>query len=339
MPFLNAYIKHISYHLPEKVFSNDDFFLIFPEALNHTENFNKIGIKKRHIVSDGELASDLAIKSAQKLFDEHSIDPSSIDFLLFCAQEFDYYTPTTACVIQDKLKLPKNCGAIDFNLGCSGFTYGLSIAKGLIKGVGLKNVLLLTSSTISRKVHPKDRSLRFLFGDAACATLISAGENEGIHDFVFGTDGSGADKIIVKDGAARNNIQNNSFDEIIDDFGNITSRAHVDMKGVPVFSFSVKTVPKMIDELLMKNNKQLADIDLFIFHQANLFIIETIRKKMNIPETKVFNYIEQVGNTVASSIPIALYEAIKCKKTKKGDNIVLVGFGVGLSWSGTIITL
>jgi 3-oxoacyl-[acyl-carrier-protein] synthase-3 len=339
MPFLKAHIKHISYHLPDKVFSNDDFFSIFPEALKNSDSFHKIGIKQRHLVSDGELASDLAVKSGRKLFKEHSIDPKSIDFLLFCAQEFDYYTPTTACVIQERLNLPKHCGALDFNLGCSGYTYGLSLAKGLIEGVGLKNVLLLTSSTLSRKVHPKDRSLRFLFGDAACATLISSRETDGIHNFVFGTDGSGSEKIIIKDGGARNAIQDESYHEIIDDFGNITSKMHMDMNGVSVFSFSVKTVPAMIEELFAKNNKQLADIDLFIFHQANLFIIETIRKKMNIPNEKVFNYIELVGNTVASSIPIALCEAIKCGRAKKGSTILLVGFGVGLSWSGTIITL
>lgn len=339
MPLLKAYIKHISYHLPDKIFSNDDFFSIFPDSKKNLDTFKKIGIKKRHIVADGELASDLAVKSAQKLFNKYSIDSNLIDFVLFCAQEFDYYTPTTACVIHERLKLPKNCGALDFNLGCSGYPYGLSIAKGLIEGVGVKNVLLLTASTLTRKVHPKDRSLRFLFGDAACATLISSRENDGIHNFVFGTDGAGAEKIIIKDGGARNNIESSSHDEIIDDFGNITSRAHMDMNGVSVFSFSVKTAPALVNELLVKNDKQLEDIDLFIFHQANLFIIEAIRKKINIPEHKVFNYIELVGNTVSSSIPIALYEAIKSGRAKKGDTILLAGFGVGLSWSGTIITL
>jgi 3-oxoacyl-[acyl-carrier-protein] synthase-3 len=339
MPFLKAHIKHISYHLPDTIFSNDEFFLTFPEALQNSENLNKIGIQKRHIVADGELASDLAVRSAQKLFKEHNVDPESIDFLLFCAQEFDYYTPTTACVIQERLKLSKKCGAIDFNLGCSGYPYGLSLAKGLIEGVGLKNVLLLTSSTLTRKVHPKDRSLRFLFGDAACATLISTREGEGIQDFVFGTDGSGSEKIIVKDGASRHSLSDSSYDEIIDDFGNITSRAHLDMNGVSIFSFSVKTVPALIDELLNKNGKQVDEIDLFIFHQANLFILEAIRKKMNLPEDKVFNFIENVGNTVASSIPITLYEAMKVGKAKKGDTILLAGFGVGLSWAATIIKL
>jgi len=337
---LKAFIKSISYYLPKQVFTNDDFFITFPKSIANKENLAKIGVNKRHIASNNELASDLAVKSALKLFDEQQINPNDIDFLLFCAQEFDYFTPTTACVIQNRLKLPKHCGALDFNLGCSGFVYGLAIAKGLIESVGIKNVLLLTTSTITRKLHPKDENLRYLFGDAACATLISTdNSNSCMHQFSFGTDGGGAEKIIVNDGGARNPINKESYHEIVNEYGNITSKAFVDMKGVSVFSFSIKTVPKLIYDLLQKNNKQINEIDLFIFHQANLFIIDTIRKKMDLPEEKVFNFMEEVGNTISSSIPIVLYEAIKCGKAKKGDTILLAGFGVGLSWGATIITL
>jgi 3-oxoacyl-[acyl-carrier-protein] synthase-3 len=337
---VKAFIKSISYYLPEQVFTNDDFFMSFPESIANKENLSKIGVNKRHIASNTELASDLAVKSALKLFDEHQINPNDIDFLLFCAQEFDYFTPTTACVIQNRLKLPTHCGALDFNLGCSGFVYGLAVAKGLIESVGMNNVLLLTSSTLTRKLHPKDENLRYLFGDAACATLISSGNsNSCIHQFSFGTDGEGAEKIIVKDGGARNPINKESYHEIVNEYGNITSKAFMEMKGVSVFSFSIKTVPKLIYDLLQKNNKQIDEIDLLIFHQANLFIIDTIRKKMNLPEEKVFNFMEEVGNTISSSIPIVLYEAIKCGKAKKGDTILLAGFGVGLSWGATIITL
>ena len=337
---MGAFIKSISYYLPERVFSNEDFFAEFTDAKKRSENLSKIGVKNRHIVSEGELASDLAVKSAVKLFQEHQIDPNEIDFVIFCAQEFDYFTPTTACTIQHRLKLPLNCGALDFNLGCSGFVYGLSIAKGLVESIGVKNVLLLTASTLTRKLHPKDENLRYLFGDAACATLIGAnGEVPSIGQFVFGTDGSGADSIIVKDGGARNAINDESYKELINEYGNVTSRAYMEMNGVSVFSFSIKMVPKLINDLLVKNDKKIANIDLFIFHQANLFIIETVRKKLCIPEDKVFNYIEKIGNTVSSSIPIALYEAIQCGKAKKGDTILLAGFGVGLSWAATIITL
>jgi 3-oxoacyl-[acyl-carrier-protein] synthase-3 len=337
---LKAFIKSISYYLPEQIFTNEDFFREFPETISNKANLSKIGVKERHIAANSELASDLAVKSALKLFEEHQINPSEIDFLLFCAQEFDYFTPTTACVIQHRLVLPTNCGALDFNLGCSGFVYGLGIAKGLIESVGMKNVLLLTSSTLTRKLHPKDENLRYLFGDAACATLISAGNSKSeIHQFSFGTDGQSADKIMVKDGGARNPITNESFHEITNEYGNITSNAFMDMKGVAVFSFSIKTVPNLINDLLRKHNKTINEIDLFIFHQANLFIIDTIRKKLNLSEEKVFNYMENVGNTVSSSIPITLYEAIECGRAKKGDTILLAGFGVGLSWGATIITL
>lgn len=336
---MKAFIKSISYYLPEKVFTNEDFYKEFPEALSN-ENLVKIGINERRLVEEGELASDLAVKSALTLFKEHEVDPSEIDFLLFCAQEFDYFTPSTACTIQHRLNLPTHCGALDFNLGCSGFVYGLSLAKGLIEGVGRKNVLLLTSSTLTRKLHPKDASLRYLFGDAACATLISSGSTaSAIQQFVFGTDGGGAEKIIVKDGGARNLTNKESFTEISNEYGNITSRAHMDMKGTSVFSFSIKVAPKIIADLLEQHHKQIDEIDLFIFHQANLFIIETVRKKLGLKEDKVFNYMENVGNTVSSSIPIALYEAVKCGKAKKGDTILLAGFGVGLSWAGTIIKL
>lgn len=334
-----ASIKAISYHLPEKIFSNDDFFRNFPDALPQRENLLKTGIVERRIISADETASDIGIKAALKLFSEHSISPDSIDFILFCAQEFDHYTPTTACIMQEKLKLPKNCGALDFNLGCSGYVYGLSLAKGLIEAVGAKNVLLITSSVLTKTFHKKDKSSIFVFGDGAAATLISTGEVKGIGEFIFGTDGSGKNRIIIKDGGARNKITENSTIDHPDEFGNVTNDSTFYMNGTSVFIFGLKTVPTMLGELLKKEHKSIDDIDLFIFHQANLFLIDCIRTKMGIPEKKVFNYIKNVGNTVSSSIPIALSEAIKAGKAKKGDKIVLAGFGVGLSWAATIIEL
>lgn len=337
---MNAYIKAISYYLPEDIFTNEDFFRKFPEAIDAEENLLKIGVRERHIVPKNETASDIGIKSAKKLFSEHGIDPSEIDFLLFCAQEFDYYGPTSACVMAEIIGLPNHAGALDFNLGCSGYVYGLSLAKGLIESSGLKNVLLITSSTLTKKFHPKDRSSQFVFGDGAAATLISAREkNNGIGQFVFGTDGKGANKIIVKDGGAKFPISETSFIDKTDEYGNTTNDACYYMDGPGVFIFGLKTVPKMIDELLKKEQLKMEQIDLFIFHQANIFLIESITNKMNIPKEKTFNYMETVGNTVSSSIPIALSEAIKNGKAKKGNIIVLVGFGVGLSWAATTLKL
>jgi 3-oxoacyl-[acyl-carrier-protein] synthase-3 len=336
---VKAFIKTVSYHLPEKTFSNDDFFRAFPEEINHRDNLLKTGVETRHIVSENETASDLGVQAAEKLFREHNIDPASIGFLLFCAQEFDHYTPTTACIMHERLGLPKHAGALDFNLGCSGYVYGLSLAKGLIESTGVENVLLVTSSTLTKTFHKKDKSSIFVFGDGAAATLISSRGTEGIGKFIFGTDGKGKDKIIVKDGGARNKISETSYLENTDEYGNTTSDGNFYMHGTGVFIFGLRTVPGIIADVLGKENLTTHDIDLFIFHQANLFLIDAIRTKIDVPEDKVFNYIRTVGNTVSSSIPIALAEAIKAGKAKPGDRILLTGFGVGLSWAATIIRL
>ena len=337
---MNAFIKAISYYLPEKKLSNDDFFMEFPESLLGKTNLNKIGVTSRHIIDENKTASDIAIICAKNFFEEHKISPEEIDFLIFCSLELDYYTPTTACIIHQKLSLPKHCGVLDINQGCSGYIYGLSLAKGFIESINCKNVLLITSSSLTKKIHKKDKSSRFVFGDGAAATLISGRENiKGIGDFVFGTDGNGADKIIVKDGGGKNPISETSFIDFADEYGNISNDASFYMNGTSVFLFGIKTVPKAVNELLKKENRKIEDIDLFIFHQANLFLITTISTKLNIPPQKVFNFMETVGNTVSSTIPIALKEAIKCGKAKKSDTILLVGFGVGLSWAATTITL
>jgi 3-oxoacyl-[acyl-carrier-protein] synthase III len=331
-------IKHISYYLPEKIFSNKDYFQLFPEA-KANENLDKIGVKNRRIV-ENELASDIAVKAAEKLFFEHNVSPSEIDFIIFCAQEFDYYTPTTACIIQNRLNIPTHAGAFDYNLGCSGFVYGLSISKGLIESVGIKNVLLLTSSTLTKTFHPKDKSSRFIFGDGAAATLISATSKEkGIGDFIFGTDGTGYDKIILKDGGARNPLTTTSTIEKMDDYGNTHSDSCFFMNGTSIFVFGIKTVPKIINELLQKSKLQKEDIDLFIFHQANKFLLETLQRKLEISDDKFYIHMENIGNTVSSTIPIALYEATKEGRIKEGQKVLLVAFGVGLSWAGTIITV
>ena len=336
---MSATIKAISYYLPEKKFSNEDFGKIFPGSLSNV-NLEKLGIKERHIVGENQTASDLAVESALQLFREHNIDKNEIDFILFCAQEFDHYTPTTACLIQERLEIPTHCGALDFNLGCSGFVYGLSLAKGLIDACDCKNILLLTSSTLTKTFHPKDKNSRYIFGDGAAATLIvNDSEGTNIGPFIFGTDGKRGDKIIVKDGGARNPITKESTIDFEDEYGNITNNAHFFMNGTSIFNFGFKTVPKMITELLEKANLKMDQIDLFIFHQTNNFMNEMIRKKIGIPENKFVIHIENCGNTVSSTIPIALHENIKSGKAKKGQTILLAAFGTGLSWAATIIKL
>ncbi|CAA9202734.1 3-oxoacyl-[acyl-carrier-protein] synthase 3 [Flavobacterium bizetiae] len=329
---MKANIKAISYYLPEAVLSNDLINQEFPEW-EIEKISSKTGINSRHISADNEFSSDMAVKAAEKLFAEHNIDRSTIDYLLFCTQSPDYFLPTTACIIQDKLGLNTSIGALDFNLGCSGFVYGLSLAKGLIAGEMAKNILLITAETYSKFIHPKDKSNKTIFGDAAAATLITAEKGFcSIGNFIFGTDGRGAENLIVKQGGMRFPVSSENED-IVDEFGNVRNDKNLYMNGAEIFNFTGEFVPKLIFSILEKSNLTKEDIDLFIFHQANKYMLNHLRKKIKIPEEKFFIAMEGCGNTVSSTIPIALYEAQKQRRLTASKNLILAGFGVGYSWA------
>jgi 3-oxoacyl-[acyl-carrier-protein] synthase-3 len=336
---MKSFIKHISYHLPENILTNEELGRTFP-GWNIDELCLHTGVSKRHIASKDETPSDLAVKAAEKLFADHQVDRNCIDFILYCTVSSDYVAPTTACVIQEKLNIPKSTGALDFNHGCSGFVYGLALAEGLIASGIASNVLLLTSEAISKYIHPKDKSSRFLFGDAAAATLIvnrSAKGSFRVGKFVLGTDGKGYSNIMIKYGAARHPLSEASDAEITDEYGNVRTEKNFYMNGNAVFLFSISMVPKMITKLLENSHCSFEDIDYFIFHQANKIILDTLRKKMNIPPEKMILEIKDFGNTVSSTIPIALMNSSMNGKFKKGDKILLAAFGVGYSWASTII--
>jgi 3-oxoacyl-[acyl-carrier-protein] synthase-3 len=337
--FPNSFIKAISCYFPEKKLTNSEIKILHPDW-NVEELEFYTGVKARHISATEEYASDMAEKAAIKLFAEHNINPEDIDFLLFCTQTTDYIAPATACILQEKIGLPKTAGAIDFNLGCTGYLYGLALAKGLITSNCAKNVLLITSENISKYVHPQDKSTSFLFGDAATATLICNAENSNnskIGEFVFGTDGTGADKIFLKYGSPRNPLTKANCVDSADKYGNITNDSKFYMNGTSVFNFSINIAPKSINELLFKLNKNKEEIDFYILHQANKLILETIRKKIKVSADKFIIDIENYGNTVSSTIPIALYNATKNGLIKKGNKIILSAFGVGYSWASTYI--
>jgi 3-oxoacyl-[acyl-carrier-protein] synthase-3 len=333
-----ARIAHISYYLPETEFTNDQFFELFPE-LKDNSNLAKIGVKKRVISARDETASDMAVKAAKKLFDEYKVNPSDIDLLLYSSLDFDYKFPATSCVIHGQLGLAPNCGTLDLSHGCSAYVYALSVAKGMIGSNGLKNVLLLSANTLTKDIHPRDKAARFVFGDAAAATLITSADSGGIQQCVFGTDSANWQKIILRDGGARNALNADSYKEIGDEFGNITTRAQFYMDGTGVFLFSLKRVPAIVKETLEKNNLSKDDIDLFIFHQANLYMIGTITKKLEIPDEKVFNNMQNIGNTVGATIPIALAQAKENGVLKQNATVMLIGFGVGLSLSTTVVKM
>jgi 3-oxoacyl-[acyl-carrier-protein] synthase-3 len=243
--------------------------------------------------------------------------------------------PTSACILQQRLGLSNNVGALDFNLGCSGYIYGLSLAKGLIVANIAKNVLLLTTETYSKHIHPEDKGNRTIFGDAATANLISSEGFAEIGEFSFGTDGNGAENLIVKRGALRQPEKRN--DLIIDENNNLKSSDYLYMNGGEIFNFTADSVPILINNVLDKNKLQQSDIDLFIFHQANKYMLNYLRKLIEIEPDKFYIYLENVGNTVSSTIPIALFEAQKEEKLK--GNIVLAGFGVGYSWGGVTLKI
>ena len=332
---MQAYIKAITYVLPDKEVTNEDLVAEFPEW-SVEKIADKVGINKRYIAAANETSADLAVKAAERLFAENSdLKRETIDFVLFCTQSPDYFLPTSACVIQDRLGLPTSCGALDFNLGCSGYVYGLSLAKGLLLGGIAKNILLLTGETYSKFMHPKDKGNRTIFGDAGSATLISSEGFAEIGNFSLGTDGRGAENLMVKSGGMR-------FREPINDLqfeenGNPRSSDHLFMNGSEIFNFTIDAVPPLIEDTLAKNALTREDVDGYVFHQANKFMINFLRKKLKIPPEKFHMYMSEVGNTVSNTIPIVLTEKLN-EKSLKG-NVILAGFGVGYSWGGTVLKL
>jgi 3-oxoacyl-[acyl-carrier-protein] synthase-3 len=332
---MNSEVKKIEYVLPENVLTNEQLNQDFPEWNSH-KIADKVGVKKRHIAAINETATDLAILAAEKLF--KSIDRNNIDFLLYCTQSPDYILPTSACIIQDRLGLNRSIGALDFNLGCSGFIYGLSLSKGLIKAGIAKNVLLITSETYSKHIHKLDKGNRSIFGDGAAATLISQSEFEKIGNFEFGTDGKGFDNLIIKNGGARNKYQESSED-IIDDSGYVRNDNFLYMNGPEIFNFTIQAIPPLVEQTLKKNNLTIENINDIVFHQANKFMLDYLRKKLKVPEEKFYQNMLETGNTVSATIPIALKDCFENKIINEGDKVLLAGFGVGYSWGGTIIEI
>ena len=329
-----AYIKAISYYLPERTVTNEDLIKEFPEW-SIDKVAQKVGVDSRHLAAENETAGDMAEKAAQKLFAEYCIDPKSIDFLMLCTQSPDYFLPSTACILQDKLGIPTSAGAFDYNLGCSGCVYGMAMAKGLIAAGIAKNVLLLTAETYNKYLHPSDKSNRSIFGDGAAACLISTNGFAEIGEFVLGTDGSGANNLIVKTGAARQKEATGKFVE--DEEGHIWYDDYLYMNGGAIFNFTLDAVPTMMKEILEKNHLEKEDISYYIFHQANKFMLNTIRKVCVLPKDKFYIDLAETGNTVSSTILISMKDSLSKQLIKSGDKVMISGFGVGLSWGGVIL--
>ncbi len=323
----------IASYLPKKCFKNSAF-----AGLGWSEEkiFAKTGIRSRHIASETEFALDLAEKAALNLFKKFKIKKNEIDYLLYCTQSPDYLIPTNACLLQDRLKLPESIGALDFNLGCSGFVYGLSLAKGLLETGQAKSVLLVTAETYSKYIHPEDKSSRVIFGDGAAATLLTREDALKLGPFVFGTQGAGAKNLCVKTGGLRHPKTAQTAQSSKDRTGNTRSEDNLFMDGPEIFSFTLSTIPGAIKELLRRSKLGTEDIDHFVLHQANAYMLETLREKMGLPKEKFPLYLEKIGNTVSSTIPILLEHMTATKKLRADQRLVLCAFGVGYSWIATV---
>ena len=336
---MRAYVKAIATELPAAMLTNAE--LSEGSEWTADEIEAKTGIAERRIATPDEYSSDLAVAAAERLFKTGECAAEDIDFILLCTQTPDYLLPTTACLVQDRLRIPTTAGALDFNLGCSGYVYGLSLAKGLVETGQARQVLLLTAETYSKFIHPGDRSVRTLFGDAASATLVCgdpAALRGGIESFVFGTDGTGGPNLIVPTSGLRESKTLESARVTVDESGNARSRDNLYMNGPEVFAFTLREVPKALGALFAKTEDTVDTVDLFVFHQANGFMLEHLRRKLKLPLEKFVVSLKDVGNTVSSTIPLALGRAVESKKLRRGARVVLVGFGVGYSWAACTLT-
>jgi 3-oxoacyl-[acyl-carrier-protein] synthase-3 len=316
-------------HLPDRVETNDQLQAEFPKW-DLERIYEKTGISARHIAAPDECASDLGVQAAQRLFEQYSIDPGSIDFLLFCTQTPDYPLPTTACLMQERLGLRTSSGALDFNLGCSGFVYGLALADGLIRTGSVERILLITAETYSKYIHPTDRSLRTIFGDGAAATLIDAADQQSLCGFCYGTDGSGADTLLMTKGGAR------SPDMAHKPRHRQRWKSDLYMDGPALISFTVEAVPQLVSQVLKSARLQRDEVDYFLLHQATYKMMSFLYDRLDLDEQRMPMVLDDCGNTVSSTIPIVIDRLRAAGKLQQGTRSMLVGFGVGWSWGGCI---
>jgi len=329
MPF--ASIGPVAVHLPEAVEDNDCLARQFPQW-NMEAIHAKTGIGRRHVAAAGECASDLGVAAAEELFERYDVDRRTVDFLLFCTQTPDYPLPTTACLVQDRLGLPTSTGALDFNLGCSGFVYGLALADGLIRSGAASRVLLITAETYSKYIDPTDRSLRTIFGDGAAATLVDAADEPSLGSFIFGTDGRGGGALMVNQGGARPDqlaLKPNKRKRW-------PSRLYMD--GPELVKFALDVVPPLVDRVLADAGLTRGDVDLYLTHQATLYMLEQLRDRLRLEADLMPIDLEDCGNTVCATLPILVRDLRHSGRLRPGKRSLLIGFGVGFSWAGCLWT-
>lgn len=328
-------ISESAIYLPKETFTNEDFFTLFPEE-RESKTWGKLGIKTRHIIGKDEIPSDMGFKAAEKLLQAHPHLRDEIDFILFTSPERDYYTPVTSGVLQDRLGIGNKCGCMDVHQGCSSFIYLISHADGLINIGAAKKVLIIAVSSLTKKFHKNDKANRFIFGDAACAFILEKSDEQRFHSYYFGNDGAKKDKIIILDGEHKNPLNKDSFTPFINQVGEEQTPAYFYQDGAGVFRFTLDRIPKMINYILDQNKLTRDDIDLYLLHQPNAFIVKSLTKIAKLPSEKVVIDVEDYGNTVSVTIAILIHNLQKNNKIKKGMKIFICAFGTGLSWNGCV---
>ncbi len=331
----NVSIKGIAACVPKKFESNNDYTHIDEDERKLL--IKTTGIEFRRVVEKGISGSDVCYEAAEKLIQDLNWDKSEIELLIYVSQSKDYFAPSTATILQDRLGLPKSTIAFDSGLGCSGYVYGLSMISAFMNMAKTKKALLLVGDISTFALTPLDKSTYPLFGDAGTATALEWNDNASKMHFSLGTDGSGWQAIHLPGGCLRNPYDEHMYDMVQVEKGISRSKGNVWLNGLDVFTFSVTVVPPSLKELLAYANETAETLDYFVMHQANLLMNETIRKKLKIVPEKVPYSLRMFGNTSSASIPLTMVTQLNEQlKSNQEKTFMFSGFGVGLSWASVI---
>jgi len=327
-------IAGLSACVPGKILSNHDYTWI--SRKDRDQIIKTIGVETRHVAEPGQTTSDLCFQAAEQLLGELKWERSDINLLIFVSQSRDYIIPSTSTILQDRLKLPHSCMAIDINLGCSGYVYGLSVISSMMKATGIQKSLLLVGDLSNVTSAYRDKSTYPLFGDAGTATALELKPGNAPMQFNLQTDGSGYEAIIIYDGGVRNLASKKSFTTKKYGDGIYRNRLQIALKGIEVFNFSLREVVPNIKTTLKHFGRDLGEFDYLLFHQANRLINETLRKMLKVDPVKVPYSLREFGNTSCASIPLTMVTQIRETLQEKPQKLLLSAFGIGLSW-GTVL--
>lgn len=335
---MGTIIKAIEYYLPERRINNSDLKIQHPNW-DMDKVGEKSGVFQRHLAADNETALDFAIRATEKLFQSGEVIKDDVDGVIFCTQSPDYIMPSNAFLIHKHFNFKHKVWAFDYNLACSGYIYGLSIARGMLETGMAKNILLINADTYSKYINNNDRSTNVLFGDGAAVSLLTNSDDEGagILDIQLGASGKEYESFFIPAGGSRNPKGIETREVTVDQSGNQRSMENIHMNGFSVWKFVSRIVPIQINELLKKNNININQINFFGFHQASKLTLDSLIKALKIDNDKIYTNLENIGNTVSASIPILLKDAEEDGVLKRGDLVLLSGFGVGLSWGSLLI--